>query len=184
MVRKHGTLLGLGLLVLGCAARPATATPAIVPGTTAAPREVNLITRDYSFVPDVLELVPGETITLHVINGGLVVHEAILGDEAVQDAWEVAEAAFADAPPGPTPIVTVPTEVAGLRVVVQSGQRVDVAWTVPAGAAGGGEAAGSAAAESTWRVGCHIPGHLAKGMVIPIRWVTPAEAGTDAKAAR
>ena len=41
----------------------------------------------------VLDLVPGETVLLHVINGGLEVHEAVIGDAAVQDAWEVAEAA-------------------------------------------------------------------------------------------
>jgi hypothetical protein len=143
---------------------------------------VNLITRDYSFVPDVLDLVPGETITLHVINGGLVVHEAILGDIAVQDAWEAAEAAVAGAPPGPTPLVTVPKEVAGLRVVVQSGERVDVTWTVPTGVAGANP--GDGADGPAWIVGCHIPGHLAKGMAIPIRWVPPGTARIDGQAAR
>jgi hypothetical protein len=52
--------------------------------------------------------------------------------------------------------------VSGLRIVVASGQRVDVVWTVPADApadAGG------------WVVGCHIPGHWARGMQVPIRWV-------------
>ena len=62
---------------------------------------------------------PGETVLLHVINGGLEVHEAVIGDAAVQDAWEVAEAATAGAPPGPTPLVSVPPGVAGLRVVVR-----------------------------------------------------------------
>jgi len=178
--RRHRvSRLLLAVLVGGCAATPAVATPAIAPGSIDAPREVNLITRDYSFVPNVLDLVPGETITLHVINGGLVVHEAILGDLAVQDAWEAAEAAVAGAPPGPTPIVTVPGEVAGLRVVVQSGERVDVTWTVPADAAAAAGSGDGAAGQDTWLVGCHIPGHLAKGMVIPIRWVLPAAAGGD-----
>jgi uncharacterized cupredoxin-like copper-binding protein len=136
------------------------ATPSIVAGSSGAPREVNLITRDYAFAPDVLDLVPGETILLHVINGGLVVHEAVIGDAAVQEAWEAAEAAVADAPPGPTPVVTVPADVAGVRLVVESGQRVDFAWTVPADGAA-----------SAWVVGCHIPGHWARGMQIPVRWV-------------
>ena len=74
---------------------------------------------------------PGETVNLHVINGGLDVHEAIIGDATVQDAWEAAEAAAADAPPGPTPAVSVPPELEGLRIVVESGQRVDIVWTVP-----------------------------------------------------
>ena len=63
-------------------------TPPIVAGASGAPREVNLIAKDYEFLPATLDLVPGETVLLHVINGGLDVHEAIIGDEAVQDAWE------------------------------------------------------------------------------------------------
>ena len=105
-----------------------------------------------------LDLVPGETVLLHVINGGLEVHEAVIGDGAVQDAWEAAEAATADAPPGPTPVVSVPPDVAGVRIVVASGQRVDVVWTVPADAP---------ASPTPWVVGCHIPGHWARGMQIP-----------------
>ena len=154
----------LALLASGCEPDGGVvATPAIVAGSSGAPREVNLITRDYSFVPDVLDLVPGETVLLHVINGGLVVHEAIIGDGAVQDAWEAAEGAVAGAPPGPTPVVTVPSWVAGLRIVVASGQRVDVTWTVPVDAEGASV------------VGCHIPGHWDKGMQIPVRWVAQGQ---------
>jgi uncharacterized cupredoxin-like copper-binding protein len=124
---------------------------------------VNIIAKDYAFLPDALELAPGETVLLHVINGGLEVHEAVIGNAAVQAAWEVAEAATVGTPPGPTPVVTVPADVAGLRIVVHSGERVDVVWTVPADAAS--EAAG-------WVVGCHIPGHWARGMQIPVRWAS------------
>jgi uncharacterized cupredoxin-like copper-binding protein len=159
-IRTAGIALVLMLLAWGCEPGGTAATPPILPGSSDAPREVNLITRDYSFVPDVLDLVPGETVLLHVINGGLVVHEAIIGDATVQDAWEAAEAAAAGAPPGPTPVVTVPPDVAGLRVVVASGQRVDVTWTVPA------------QAERPSFVGCHVPGHWDKGMQIPVRWVS------------
>ncbi len=151
----------VSLLAIGCDAGAASPTPPIVPGASAAPREVNLIAKDYSFLPDTLDLAPGETVLLHVINGGLEVHEAVFGDAAVQDAWEGAEAAVAGGPPGPTPVVTVPAGVAGIRIVVRSGERVDLVWTVPAGSAA-----------TTWIVGCHIPGHLARGMQIPIRWVT------------
>lgn len=153
------------LALAGCST-PASATPPIVPGRSDAPREVNLIARDYAFVPSTLDLVPGETILLHVIDAGLETHEAVIGDAAVQAAWEAAEAATVGAPPGPTPVVRVPPEVAGVRVVVHSGERVDVAWTVPANA---GQDPGAGGA---WLVGCHIPGHWAKGMQIPVRWVT------------
>ncbi len=147
------------VIAAGCEAGPPPPTPPIVPGTSGAPREVNLIAKDYAFQPDALDLAPGETVLLHVINGGLEVHEAVIGDAAVQDAWEVAEAATVGSPPGPTPVVSVPPDVAGLRIVVRSGERVDVVWTVPAVTPG-----------AAWQVGCHIPGHWARGMRIPVRW--------------
>ena len=152
--------MAIGLTLLACEPGPGGAPDrqSIAPGSSDAPREVNLITRDYSFLPDVLELVPGETVLLHVVNGGLLTHEAILGDAAVQDAWESAEAAVAGAPPGPTPVVTVPGDLAGVRVVVASGERVDLTWSVPPDL-------------GNWVVGCHIPGHWAKGMQIPVREV-------------
>ena len=157
-------LLALGLAAAACLAcdpGAAPATPPVVPGVSGTPREVNLIARDYAFVPETLDLVPGETVLLHVINGGLEVHEAIIGDARVQDAWEAAEAATVGAPPGPTPVVSVPPDVAGLRIVVRSGERVDVVWTVPSDLAAGADVV----------VGCHIPGHWERGMQIPVRWV-------------
>ncbi len=157
--------IAVALTLAACSSVGSSATPPIVAGRSGAPREVNLIARDYAFVPSTLDLVPGETILLHVINGGLEVHEAVIGDAAVQSAWEAAEAATVGAPPGPTPLVEVPADVAGVRIVVHSGERVDLVWTVPADAATGASA-------GAWLVGCHIPGHWAKGMQIPIRWVS------------
>jgi hypothetical protein len=63
--------------------------------------------------------------------------------------------------------VSVPPEVSGLRIVVGSGERVDVVWTVPAAAP---------QSPTPWVVGCHIPGHWARGMQVPVRWVTAAPA--------
>ncbi len=156
-----GWLLLLVPALIACDAGATPATPPIVPGTSAGPRDVNLIARDYVFVPPTLDLVPGETVVLHVVNAGLDVHEAVIGDDAVQAAWERAESAVAGAPPGPTPMVSVAPDVSGLRVVVGSGQRVDVTWTVPM-------------AGEPFIVGCHIPGHWGKGMQIPVRFVTSA----------
>ncbi len=164
---------GVAIVVLvaisaaGCDAGPPPATSPIVPGSSTAPREVNIIAKDYSFLPDAVDLAPGETVLLHVINGGLEIHEAVIGDATVQDAWEVAEAATVGAPPGPTPVVSVPPEVAGLRIVVSSGERVDVVWTVPLTAP---------RSATPWIVGCHIPGHWARGMQVPVRWVSPTPA--------
>lgn len=151
-------LLGIGACTAG---EPGT-TPPIAPGGSGDPRDVNIVARDYAFVPSVVDLVPGETVTFHVINGGLDIHEAIIGDIDTQLAWEAAEGAFIGRPPGPTPMVSVGPEFGGQRIVVASGQRLDVTWTVPEDAASGGAA---------WFVGCHIPGHWQKGMVVPVRFV-------------
>ncbi|MHB8398183.1 MAG: hypothetical protein ACYDCI_04530 [Candidatus Limnocylindrales bacterium] len=148
------------LSVGGCDSGGPTVTPTPIAGTRDHPREVNIIAREYAFSPPVVDLIPGETVLIHVVNAGLDVHEAVIGDTTVQDAWEAAEAAVAGAPPGPTPLVSVPPGQAGLRVVVQSGQRVDVLWTVPEAAI-------------PLIVGCHIPGHWAKGMQVPVQFVGP-----------
>ena len=155
-------LLALALVAVACDAGTPSGTPPITPGTSASPREVNVVTRDYAFVPSIVDLAPGETILLHVINGGLERHEAVFGSLGDQLAWETAEAATVGAPPGPTPFVAPPPGFEGVRVVVGSGERVDVTWTVPANASG---------AVGGWFVGCHIPGHWQKGMVAPIRLV-------------
>ena len=139
-------------------------TPAITPGTPADPREVVIVARDYAFVPAVVDLVPGETVVIQLVDGGLIAHEAVFGPSAVQDAWEAAEAPLASAPPGASPEVSIAPGLGGLRIVVASGERKDVTWLVPADAADdtGG-----------WFVGCHIPGHWAEGMVVPVRFVGP-----------
>ena len=146
-------------VVAGCAEGTPTGTPAITPGTSGTPREVVIVARDDRFSPPVVDLVPGETVLLHVINGGLETHEAIVGDEAVQTAWEAAEAAVVGAPPGPTPVVSVAPELSGLRIVVRSGERQDVVWTVPS--------------TPGLIVGCHIPGHYARGMRSPVQFIVP-----------
>ena len=162
------------LSAAACGAGPAD-TPRITPGTSDHPRTVIVITRDYTFEPPVVDLVPGETVLVQVVNGGLVAHEAVVGPSPVQDTWEAAEAPTASAPPGPTPQVSVEPDLAGLRIVVASGERKDLTWTVPPSAAG--DAGG-------WFVGCHIPGHWARGMVVPVRFVGPdgVPLGTSATA--
>jgi uncharacterized cupredoxin-like copper-binding protein len=155
--------MALAMAVAGCDAGPPPATPPISPGSSAAPREVNIVLKDWLFLPDPVDVAPGETVLLHIVNGGLEVHEAVIGDQAVQDAWEAAEGAAANPPPGPTPVVSVPPGVAGIRVVVPSGQRVDLVWTVSA----------DPATVGALLLGCHIPGHWAKGMRATIRVAAP-----------
>ncbi len=152
----------LAATLAACDATPGP-TPALTPGTSDQPRAVIIIAKDYTYLPAIVDLVPGESVVLQVVNGGLIVHEVVIGTPSVQDAWEAAEAATIGAPPGPTPVVSVAPELGGLRVVVESGERVDVPWTVP----------DDATLTGPWLVGCHIPGHWAEGMVVPIRFVGP-----------
>jgi uncharacterized cupredoxin-like copper-binding protein len=148
------------LVLAACESGATPATPPIVPGTGDAPREVSIIARDWSFQPATVDVVAGETVLLHVVNGGLDVHEAVIGDAVVQDAWEAAESAAAvGQAPGPTPRVSLDPSLGGLRIVVASGQRVDTVWTVPSSEPAGGLV-----------VGCHIPGHWDRGMVVPVRF--------------
>jgi uncharacterized cupredoxin-like copper-binding protein len=166
--RSAGRSIALLLLALvaildvGCESADPVVTPRPEPGTADRPREVNVVMRDYLYVPDPIDLVPGETVRLQVVNGGLDWHEVVIGDQAVQDAWEVAEAATVGAPPGPTPAVSVPPGTGGLRLVVSSGERSDVVWTVP----------GDPAEVASLIFGCHIPGHYARGMRAEVRVVT------------
>jgi uncharacterized cupredoxin-like copper-binding protein len=168
-LRTGGTLaavvaVALGLAAVGCDAGPAI-TPPITPGTGEHPRAVVILAKDFAFIPPIVDLVPGETVVFQVIDGGLVAHEAVVGTASVQAAWEAVEAPTASAPPGPTPVLSVAPDIAaaGVRIFVGSGQRNDVPWVVPA----------LAATDGTWSIGCHIPGHLAAGMIIPIRFVGP-----------
>jgi hypothetical protein len=150
--------------VIGCADASVPATPAITPGTGLAPRQVNVILKDYVFVPGIVDLVPGETVTLNVVNGGLDVHELVLGPQAVQDAWEAAEEPAANPPPGPTPLVSVPPGLEGLRVVVGSGDTETVTYEVPDDAA------------EQLLLGCHISDHWERGMAGAVLLVGPGGA--------
>jgi uncharacterized cupredoxin-like copper-binding protein len=159
-LRLAAVALAAILSLTGCDTASSGPTPRPTPGTSDHPRELNLIASEYAYAPSGLDVVPGETVLLHVVNAGLDVHEAIIGDAATQAAWESAESAVAGAPPGPTPVVSLPSGIAGLRAVVRSGERVDVTWLVPA-------------TPRDLIVGCHIPGHWARGMQVPVNFMKP-----------
>jgi uncharacterized cupredoxin-like copper-binding protein len=121
-------------------------------GTAAEPRPVTVIMRDYRFDPTPVVLVPGETVRFTIFNAGLEVHDFVLGDAAVQQAWSEADAAatppnlLATAPPA-----SVPPGTGGLRVYLRSGQRASIDYAVPG--------------DEQLSLLCHIPGHIEKGMI-------------------
>ena len=160
----------IALATVGACSGGAGPTPPIRPGSSTSPRELNVVLKDWVFLPDPVDVAPGETVLLHVVNGGLEIHELVIGDQGVQGAWDAAEAATVGAPPGPTPVVTVPAGEEGIRVVVPSGGRVDLTWTVPS----------SAAEVGSLILGCHIPGHWEKGMRAELRVAAPAPSGSTA----
>lgn len=142
------------LVVIGAqlSLQPAPSFAIDQPGTATQPRPLNVIMRDYRFDPTPVVLVPGETVRITVFNAGLVDHEMVLGDAAVQSAWHAADAAAT--PPGlfqTAPPASVPAGTGGLRVLLSSGKQQVVEYTVPAS----GELA----------LICHLPGHIERGMV-------------------
>ncbi len=154
VVLSLGAVLALGLVLLGAWLAQAPApTPTISrPGTVAAPRDVNVILRDFAFNPDPLYLVAGETVRLYVINGGMVDHEFVLGDQQVQAAWAVADAAASpDAPFATPPPASVPPNTGGVRLYLAPGQLATVDYTVPS--------------SGQLQLFCHLPGHAERGMV-------------------
>jgi uncharacterized cupredoxin-like copper-binding protein len=152
----------VALVVLGAAmaAAPAPTPGSLVPGDVDAPRPLNVIMRDYKFDPTPLYVVRGETVRLTIFNGGMLEHELVLGDAAVQDAWALADAAAT--PPAPfttAPPASVAPDVGGLRVVLGSGGSTTVDYAVPASGA--------------IQLVCHLPGHAERGMVGELSFVTP-----------
>ena len=130
------------------------------PGTFDQPRAVTVIMRDYVFNPTPLYLVPGETVTFTIINGGLLPHEFVLGDADVQAAWAAANAV--ETPPGPlatAPRASVPAGTAGVEVVLEPGQQSIVTYNVPGG--------------DPLQLMCHLPGHVERGMVGSVILATP-----------
>ncbi len=147
-----GLAVALGLVVYALRDTPAPVVVIDAPGTSAQPRAVNVILRDYLFEPTPLVLVRGETVRIAVINGGLETHELVLGDARVQQAWESAHAAAT--PPAPlatAPPASVPADVGGARISLGSGQQGTLDYTVPV--------------SGVVQVICHVPGHVEQGMV-------------------
>lgn len=121
-------------------------------GTLERPRDVAVIMRDFRFDPTPFVLVPGETVRITILNGGLIEHDLVLGDQGVQDAWSEADAAatppalLATAPPA-----SVPADTGGVRIILGSGQQTVVEYTVPV--------------QGALQLLCHIPGHIEEGMI-------------------
>ncbi|MEP7360753.1 MAG: hypothetical protein ABI744_04155 [Chloroflexota bacterium] len=143
--------IGIVLYLASANNQPVASPPIGSPGTAAAPRPVNLIMRDYHFDPTPLHLYAGETISLTVVNAGMVEHELVLGDSAAQNAWAQADAAAT--PPAPfatAPPASAPAGTGGLRLILPSGGTMTATYVVP---------------DESLMLACNLPGHRERGMI-------------------
>jgi uncharacterized cupredoxin-like copper-binding protein len=126
---------------------------------------VTVIMREYAFAPSPLALVPGETVRLTILDGGLAPHELVLGDERVQAAWASADAqATPPAPFATAPPASVAADVGGLRVLLGSGEQTVVTYQVPL--------------SQDLSLVCHIADHRARGMEAAVVLTRPTAATT------
>jgi uncharacterized cupredoxin-like copper-binding protein len=126
--------------------------------------------REYAFAPSPLALVPGETVRLTILDGGLAPHELVLGDAAVQAAWTAADAAATPGAFATPPLASVPPDTGGLRVLLESGQQTVVTYTVPM--------------DERLTMVCHIADHRERGMEADVLLEQPAARSATALAAR
>ena len=143
--------IGIVLYLASINNLPVASPPIGSPGTSAAPRLVTVIMRDYHFDPTPLHLFAGETVALTVLNAGMVEHELVLGDEAVQSAWAQADAVATPAAPFATaPPASAPAGTGGVRVILPSGGQSTVVYVVP---------------QKQLMLVCNLPGHQERGMI-------------------
>jgi uncharacterized cupredoxin-like copper-binding protein len=147
-------VVALTLVLIGAQRSADQVPPPAVssPGTSAAPRAITVIMRDYLYDPRPIVLVRGESVRITIFDAGLLPHELTLGDAAVQAAWDAADAgatppaAFTTPPPA-----SVPAGLGGLHVVLPPGGQVTVDYSVPL--------------LGDVQLLCHLPDHIRLGMV-------------------
>lgn len=126
------------LILAGCS----SGAPEV--GNAAAPREVPLtMNEQLRFVPDRIEVRPGETVRFVVRNVSNQAHEAYIGTEAEQRLHATVHAA-------------VPAD--------EQTNTTHVGYAVHVPPFGNGELVAVFAAGTEYVIGCHYPGHYEAGM--------------------
>lgn len=104
---------------------------------------------EFAYAPDAIELQAGEPTILRFTNRGQVEHEAMLGDQHMQEEFAASDDHGShgddggDGHHGDTMAVTVAAgDTVDLEVVIEE--------------------------PGTWYVGCHLPGHYDAGMEAPV----------------
>lgn len=132
-------LLALPVAIAACTG-PATPPTGTAGASAGAPRTIEVkMTDALRFEPSEITVTAGETVTFAAFNGGKIVHELYVGDQAAQAAHE-----------------TEMTQMGGMRtdepagIFVDPGQRKTLRFTF--------------ATAGTLLIGCHELGHYAGGM--------------------
>ena len=136
------TVAGLFLAACGTDG-PATASSAASSGGITT---IDVIMTDMAFMPTVVQMNAGDTVSFRFRNEGQAVHEAVIGDEALQEEHAAEMTAMASA--GDSMNHDVDGETAPL--VVQPGETGELTFT--------------ATVAGSLLIGCHQPGHWEAGM--------------------
>jgi uncharacterized cupredoxin-like copper-binding protein len=98
---------------------------------------------DFSFDPDEITVSAGEVITFRVVNGGAIIHDFTLGDEATQEEHEAEMAEMAES--GEMMMHDEPNAMS-----IGPGETNEMTWHFTEG--------------GSVLIGCHQVGHYASGM--------------------
>jgi uncharacterized cupredoxin-like copper-binding protein len=146
-VKNHlvGAALCVGLLGAACGSGGST--------HAAAGRTENIDMTDNAYSATSLMAAKGETITFHFNNKGHLVHEAIIGDAAIQDAHAMEMSAGSGASAGGMP--GMDHGGGGVSALsIAPGRSGDLTYTFDK--------------QGTVIIGCHQPGHYEAGMKVAV----------------
>jgi len=142
-----GGMLPLAILA-GCGSSGSSGKSAVGtggPGDVAkAARTVDIQIDGNAYKPPTIDVAKGETVTFNVKNNDATVHEFVLGDSKVQDAYDKTMAAMSKSPMEGMPDTQNIIEV-------KAGQSKAITWAFPDG-------------ETTVIYGSHQPGDYSKGL--------------------
>ncbi len=142
-----GSLLPLALLA-GCSSSSSSGKSAVGSGgpgdATKSARTIEVEAGAKGYKPPTIDVARGETVTFNVKNTDATVHELVLGDAKVQDAYEKSMAAMSKSPMDGMPDTENVIEI-------KAGHSKAITWTVPGG-------------KTTVIYGSHQPGDYSRGL--------------------
>ncbi len=155
MARLLAPIVALAVLLTGCADESAQA-----PGGVEV-RVIEVEMKEMAFVPSDIEVRAGETVTFRMTNTGKVRHEAVFGNEEMQQA-ALDRMAEMDAEAATTTLAAAGGRSRPLAALAHPGMGLPNVISLEAGETGDITFRFDEPAE--WLIQCHEPGHLEGGM--------------------